>query len=285
MKKSISKISVIIVSWNVANSLKRCLQSILATKYPNLETIVIDNASSDNSVQVAKDLQIAPIVANSKNLGFPRAVNQGLKKATGDYILLLNPDTQIPKDFFSKALEFTRRHLDMGVMGPKFVDPNGNPQGSVFLEPRILTNTPKYTPNLTSEVNAVSGACMFFPKSTLTKIGLFTEKVFMYYEDLDYCRRIRAAGLKVYFDSDVTIVHEHGQSSKQIQNQKYRNLIETLIYPIRKMLNIPNTSSSSERYRTEAGIWYNGWGKSVVMALVSWTGQKFRKLFANNTST
>ena len=201
------KISVIIVNWNVTDSLERCIKSVMDTKYPNLELIVIDNNSDIKPKNIT--------VQNDKNIGFPAAVNQGLKKSTGDYLLVLNPDTRIPKDFFAKALEFAKSHPDMGVMGPKFTDPDGTSQGSVFPEPSIFKISQKYTPSSVSIVNAISGACMLLPRSTVVKIGNFTEHVFMYCEYLDYCRRVRKAGLKVYFNSDITIIHEHGKSSSQ----------------------------------------------------------------------
>ena len=256
MNKS-PKISIIVVSWNVAGSLKRCLDSVFATKYPNLEVIVIDNASSDDSVHVTKNYHDVTVVKNLQNVGFPRAVNQGFKISTGDYFLVLNPDTRLPKDFFTKSLNFTKSHPDMGVIGPRFTDPDGSPQGSIFKEPSMFSIHPKYSLNITSDVNAVSGACMFFPRSTLDKIGPFTEKVFMYFEDLDYCRRIRAAGLKVYYNPEITIIHEHGQSSKQ--------------------------SPNAQKYLWQSNLWYNGPIKHYLMAIISWTGQKFQKLLGNNT--
>jgi len=123
------KINVVIVSWNVAQSLKRCLESVFTAKYPDLEVFVIDNASTDDSVKIAKSFPGVKVVANFNNIGFPKAINIGLRQSRGDYILLLNPDTRIPKDFFVKALDFARSHPDMGVMGPKFTDPDGTPQG------------------------------------------------------------------------------------------------------------------------------------------------------------
>src|SRR3989344_5214574 len=126
------KINVVIVSWNVAQSLKRCLESVFTAKYPDLEVFVIDNTSTDDSVKIAKAFPGVKVIANFNNIGFPKAINIGLRQSRGDYILLLNPDTRIPKDFFAKALDFAESHPDMAVMGPKFTDPDGTPQGSVF---------------------------------------------------------------------------------------------------------------------------------------------------------
>src|SRR3989344_6028131 len=129
-----SKVSIVVVNWNVNDSLQRCLDSIWATKYPQLEVIVVDNNSTVKP-QIDKKVKY---IQNSQNLGFPKAVNQGLKVATGDYILILNPDTRIPKDFFDAAIKFIKSHPDAGVMGPKFVNPDGTVQGSGFSEPSIF---------------------------------------------------------------------------------------------------------------------------------------------------
>ncbi len=241
------RVSVIIVNWNVAKSLERCLSSVWATKYPDLEVIVIDNASQVK-LKVDKNIKF---IQNSQNLGFPKAVNQGLKRSSGDYLLILNPDTRLPKDFFVQAIQFIKAHPDAAVFGPKFVNPDGTDQGSVFNEPSIFGSNQKYTPATVEEAFAVSGACLFLPKSTIAKIGYLTEEVFMYYEDLDYCRRIHKAGLKVYFSPDLVIIHEHGSSARQ------------------------NPKTSDWRGELwKSSLWYNGTIKHYLMWLVSWVGQK-----------
>ena len=265
------KINVVIVSWNVAQSLKRCLESVFTAKYPDLEVFVIDNASTDDSVKIAKSFPGVKVVANFNNIGFPKAINIGLRQSRGDYILLLNPDTRIPKDFFVKALDFARSHPDMGVMGPKFTDPDGTPQGSVFPNitvPSVFKENwlgkkglnDKYTPNSTGEVFSLSGACMFFPRQILTKVGYFTEEVFMYYEDRDFCRRIKSAGLKVYFNSEITIIHEHGKASSQSAKAN------------------PTLLPFWKGYLWDSSLWYNGPIKHYLMTLISWSGQKWQKL-------
>ncbi len=257
------KISVICINWNVAEAFGRCIKSILDTMYPNLELILIDN-NSDKHPKIPKDPRIT-YIQNESNIGFPAAVNQGLKLFSGDYVLLLNPDTKIPKDFFIKAVDCLLSDSKIGVMGPKFVDPDGTPQGSVYRETSIARSmqeywfgkkglTEKYTPeaNNFSQVDVVMGACMFMPKKIVKKVGLFTDKVFIFYEDFDYCRRIRRAGYKVIFNPDISIIHEHGQSTKQ--NPLANELLMT------------------------ASRWYNGQTKHSILWFIIWTSQKFQKL-------
>jgi len=260
------KISVIVVNWNVSESFLRCIKSVLDTKYPNLELILIDNYS--NKVpKIPKDPRII-FIENKSNIGLPKAWNQGLKIITGDYVLILNPDTRLPTDFFGKGMALLKSDSKIGILGPKFVDPDGTPQGSVSHEISIINAIrefwfgqkgafEKYIPtNLQPlTVDTVSGACMLMPKEVIQKIGLFTEKVFMYYEEKDYCRRVRKAGLKVVFDPDITIVHEHGQSSAQ--------------------------NPEVNKYIIQASKWYNGLPKYYTLWFIMWTSQKMKKLRHN----
>lgn len=256
------KISVVTVNWNVNDLLHDCLKSVLATDYPNLEVIVVDNASRRRFLPPSDPRVV--FVRNKINVGLPRAWNQGLKLAGGDYLLILNPDTQLPVDFFVRMVETAKSIIDVGVIGPKFVDPNGRPQGSVFPEPSVINYirqywlgrfglVDKFTPTspLPVEVNCVSGACLFFPRSTYERIGPFTERTFMYYEDLDYCRRIRRAGLKVVFNPKTTIIHGHGRSTRQ-------------------------TGGAAHRYLWDASLWYNGTFKHYLLWFVTWSAQKLK---------
>ncbi len=259
------KISVIIVNWNVAESFSRCIKSVLDTNYSNLELILIDN-NSDKRPKIPQDPKVT-YIQNKSNIGLPKAWNQGIEIITGDYVLILNPDTRLPTDFFEKGLSLLKSDSKIGIIGPKFTDPDGTPQGSVSHEISVLNairefwlgqkgSFEKYIPieNLPLEVDTVSGACMFIPRSVIQKIGLFTEKVFMYYEEKDYCRRVRKAGLKVVFDPNVIIIHEHGQSAMQ--------------------------NPEVNKYIIQASKWYNGLVKYYILWFIMWTSQKFRKIIA-----
>jgi GT2 family glycosyltransferase len=276
--------SIIIVNWNVANSLVECLKSILATNYPDLEVIVVDNASSDDSIaQIKSRFPKTKLIQNTTNLGFPRAVNQGLVESKGDYLVILNPDTKLNPDFIVKTLEFFKDFPNAAMMGPKFVD-----QGSVYTEPTILNTIkmywiksllPKYTPigNIPAPVNAISGACMIMPRSTYDQTGPLTEEVFMYFEDLDYCRRLRRAHLPIYFNPQIEITHLHGRSASQTPQNEYKYFWETLIYPIRSFMGLKNKLPAAARYHNESAIWYNGWIKQIIITLIILTSQKLLK--------
>jgi len=273
MTPDVPQISVIIVSWNVKESLCRCLDSIFTAKYPRLEVIVLDNNSSDGTASEVKKkfAHKLKLIANRQNLGFPKAVNQGLVAAKGEYFLILNPDTRLPADFFRLCLDFARQNPGFGVMGPRFTDPDGSSQGSVFPEPTLVAAIRKYwlgddsaynkyTPEASHpvSVNSVSGGCLFFSRSTMEKIGMLTEKVFMYFEDLDFCRRIRRAGLPVIFHPGITIIHEHGQSTAK--------------------------SPDTQKYIRDAGLWYHGPFKYYLITAVIRSRQIIDKIISGKRS-
>jgi GT2 family glycosyltransferase len=222
---------------------------------------------------VSKSFPVVKYFQNTTNLGFPKALNIGLRQSSGDFIVILNPDTILPRNFFTQSLTFFFQHPDAKLMGPRLLDANGEVQGSVFPEPSIISTflefwlgktglTSKYSPDTNSplQVNSVSGSCMVMPRLTVKQIGLFTEKVFIYFEDLDYCRRIRARGGKIYFNPAIQIIHEHGSSAKQSLKAS------------------PDKNPFWKGYLWESSLWYNGPIKHYLMTFISWTGQKWHNM-------
>lgn len=250
--------SIIIVSWKVKDLLKKCLRSIESARGDlTLEIFVVDNDSQDGTVEMVKHdfPQVNPVkygeavnfskknlfngvklIASDKNFGFARANNLALKQATGEYALLLNPDTELKADTLSHALEFMKRSPDCGVLGPKMFYPDGSLQPSVRRFPTVwpillmLLKLPKIFPHLKSidrylavdfdyskeqEVDQVMGAFMLMPKKVIEQVGLLDERFFVWFEEVDLCRRIKAAGFKIIYSPSVSIVHHGGKSFKQ----------------------------------------------------------------------
>ncbi|MGB9911230.1 MAG: glycosyltransferase family 2 protein [Microgenomates group bacterium] len=262
-------LSIIIVSFNVGKLLKECIESILKNKNElSYEIIIVDNASTDNSVKIVKKLGVKElrVIENKKNLGFAKAVNQGIKKARGDYILLLNPDTKVKPGSLKNLLSFAKSHPDVGVIGAKLINPDGSIQSSVYHFPSLWRAFKefwlgekgayeKYTPlgEKPLEVDAVTGAVMLISRKTIKKIGLFDERYFMYFEDLDYCRRVKKAGLKIYYLPTVKILHHHGQSAKKVGDQ-------------------------ARKWLVKSSKIYNGIIKYWLLTFIIWSGQKWRKI-------
>lgn len=233
------KLSIIIVNYNVEYFLEQCLHAALnASKNISCEIIVVDNNSVDGSVAMVEEkFKGVTLIANKKNTGFSFANNQAIKQASGEYILLLNPDTVVEENTFEKVLAFMDAHPEAGGLGVKMLDGKGNflPESKrglptptvaffkifgfskLFPKSRLFG---KYhlgylDKDKTHEIEILSGAFMLLRKSVLDKIGNLDEAFFMYGEDIDLSYRILKAGYKNYYFADTRIIHYKGESTKK----------------------------------------------------------------------
>lgn len=231
-------VSIIIVSWKVKELLKKCLESIESSRGGlDLEIFVVDNASNDGTVEMMKqNFSEIKLIASDKNLGFAKANNLALKQATGEYVLLLNPDTEINSETLPKSIEFMKGHPKCGALGPKMIYPDGKQQPSVRRFPTIwpvllmLLKLPKIFPNLKSinrylakdfdyskeqMVDQIMGAYIFIPRQALEKVGYLDERFFIWFEEVDLCRQLRMAGYEVWYSPSISIIHYGGKSFSQ----------------------------------------------------------------------
>lgn len=268
-------ISIIIVSYNTKNLTLSCIKSIVEQRDGlNKEVIVVDNGSTDGSLSALLDLDYSAtdfklkIIQNNKNLGFAKANNKAIKESHGKYILLLNSDTVVKKDSIIRMYEFACHKKDAGAVVPRLLNPDGTIQASVFLFPTILRAInqywlgkkgilDKYYPVTKKEVvveSAVMASFLITPEA-LKLAGLLNEKYFMYFEDLDYCRKLKKSDLKIYYLPDASVYHFHGASGKKLFEEKnqWRRLI-----------------SSSKIYH---GIF-----KHYLYNFIIWSGQKWQRL-------
>lgn len=233
------KLSVIIVNYNVEFFLEQCLYSVYkAAKSISTEVFVVDNNSVDGSIKMLKEkFPDVTLIQNKENTGFSYANNQAIQLAKGEYVLLLNPDTVVEEDTFSKTIHFMDEHPDAGGLGVKMLDGKGNflPEskrglptpavafykisGLAKLFPRSKTFGKYHLGYLdkdkTYEVDVLSGAFMLLRKETLNKIGLLDDTFFMYGEDIDLSYRITQGGYKNYYFADTRIIHYKGESTKK----------------------------------------------------------------------
>lgn len=261
-------LSIIIPSYNTKEILRRCLESIKKEERGiGLETIVVDNGSDDGSVEmIKKDFPAVKLICNSENLGFSRAVNQGIKASSGKVVFLLNSDTRLTRGSLKKLLELEKR-VGPAIIGAKMINPDGSPQPSVFHLPSLkraileywLGRTgyfSKYLPPADQpvEVEAVSGGAMLISQPVFEKVGLLDERYFFYFEDLDFCRKAAKAGFKIYFFPRAQVIHEHGASGRNLADcrNQWRRLI-----PSSKI--------------------YYGALKHYLINFIIWSGQKWRK--------
>jgi hypothetical protein len=237
-------LSVVIVNYNAGTLLSDTVRFLtLAKTRQTLEIIVVDNCSEDSSIDLLQssqsDTKSLSIIRNDKNLGFATACNIGVKNASGQWILFLNPDCEIAQNAIQVMLDALESTPGIGMVGGLLLNSDGTEQVggrrtvptpwrslvrvlrlSGFLSKRYPKLFPDFQlhkealPNAPIEVEAISGACMLVKLETLQRIGLLDEGYFMHCEDLDLCMRIRASGLKILFVPGAKILHHKGTCSK-----------------------------------------------------------------------
>lgn len=251
------KLSIIIITYNSEKLIGPCLDSIYkTTKDLNYEVIIIDNASQDNTVSfLQKNYPKINLTLNRQNVGFARAVNQGIKKAGGEFILLLNPDMRVLDKTINKSLAYLEKNSDVGILGCQFLYPNMKIQASfgnfpsLFTEFLQATYLYKFLPwgrfipesvlskkrfKKIQEVDWLSGSYMLMRQKVFEKIGLFDENFFMYLEDVDFCFRAKEAGFKVVYFPKVQVIHYHMASTKKDPSKAIINELKGLIYYFQK---------------------------------------------------
>jgi hypothetical protein len=235
-------LSIIIVNWNTRELLRGCLtaltedgrrktdslsRSSVLRPPSSVEIIVVDNASADGSAEmVERDFPIVRLIVNEGNLGFARANNRGIAMSRGRYVLLRNSDTVATPDALGMLVAFMDAHPEAGVIGPRLLRPDGTAQPYAFggdptlgyLLRRAFNRMLRrgylhdWDTNAIQEVDWVSGACLMARRAAIEQAGPLDEAMFMYFEDNEWCLRIRNAGWKVYYDPQAAIVHLGGQS-------------------------------------------------------------------------
>ncbi len=240
-------VTAVIVTWNSGVRLRECLLSILGN-HSNLalQTLVVDNASTDDSIErVASNFPAAEVIVNTENRGFARACNQGLRAACGRYILFLNPDTLLGAGALDEMVAYIDEHPEVGILGPKLLNPNGSRQlsyrrfptysAALFNRTSLLTRlfplnrfSSRYLRSDQNHgqvevVDWVGGACMLVRREAIDDVGSLDESFFLYCEDVDWCKRMWAKGWKVVYFPKAQGVHHIGHSTSQAP---FRSIIE-----------------------------------------------------------
>lgn len=250
------KLSVIIVSWNVREDLIRCLESLY--KYPasDFEVIVVDNASTEGTVEAVKsEFPEVILIANSHNRGFAAAINQGIDNSQAEYILLLNPDTVVYQNSLNGLIRFMDKNKNVGVCGPQLLNGDGTIQLSARRFPtfrgalyrhtafrylRIFRNEYKkwlmkdFDHRIQKDVDQVMGAALMTRRSVVEQVGRMDESFFMYYEEVDLCYRIKQAGWRIVYVPEAEITHLGGRSAGQIPAAKRIMAMTSLLKFFRK---------------------------------------------------
>jgi len=231
-------LSIIIVNWNVRDLLDACLASIYASDLEavNYEIIVVDSASDDDSIDMLREKYPAVILLpQTKNIGFTRGNNIGLARAKGDYLLLLNPDTELSPEAVALLLKYLKADPQVGIIGPHTLNTDGSHQSTRRRFPTLVTGIFESTwlsawapatierdyrmldrrDNDIIEVDWVQGSAFMLRRAVYVDIGGLDEGYTMYSEELDYCRRAKSAGWRVVYHGGAQITHHGGKSSEQ----------------------------------------------------------------------
>lgn len=270
------KLSIVIVNLNTKDLTVGCIRSIEKEvgSIP-FEVLLTDNGSNDGSVEAFKEIEKEKfwkdkftLILNDNNTGYAKANNQGIRKAKGKYILLLNNDTVVHKNALQRLVSFADKNVDAGVVGSRLLNIDGTLQMSCYHFPTI-TNAikeywfgekglfEKYAPKGEKPVtvDSVVGAAFLITPEAKKRVGILDERYFAYFEDIDYCRQTWKKGLKVYYLPDSVITHYHGATFKKLANEaeRWKKLI-----PSSKI--------------------YHGTVKHYILNTILWVGQKCQKI-------
>ena len=234
-------LTIVIVNWNTRDLLRECLASVFThVRDMSFEVFVVDNASTDGSAALVREsFPAVRLIANATNEGFSCANNRAIRQATGEFILLLNPDTLLVEDAFSPLVRLARERGEIGAIGPKVVSRDG-----ITVQHACARRLPSlyfsfcYTSGLAAKfprtrlfggeilsfwdhqtsryVDALTGACMMVRRTAIDQIGLMDENQFMYGDDVDWCKRILDGNWRIFYDADVRIIHYGGESTAQL---------------------------------------------------------------------
>jgi GT2 family glycosyltransferase len=271
----------------VSQDLAQCLESLRANQDVGHEVIVVDNASHDDTLEMLRGFPEARVIANQDNRGFAAANNQALTVATGDYLLLLNPDTVVPPGALRELLNFAASQPEAGVIGPRLLNPDGSLQASCRRFPtvraalirhtvleRLLRHAAATRDYLMSDwdhqtprdVDWVSGACLLVRRAAWEQVGPLDEGFYWGSEDVDYCFRMHRAGWRVMYTPQPAITHAVGRSTTQV-------IVPTIIRTHRSMQRLYAkhlARSWAGRVAVTVGVWLRAGMLIATFHLANW---------------
>lgn len=232
-------LSIIILNYNQEKlsqiCLENCQKQISGLDY---EIILVDNNSEEKNkkylISLKEKYPQVKFIFNKENLGYAKANNEAIKKAQGEYILILNPDVIILNKAVSKMFEFLKKNEKVGVVGPQLLDPDHSIQYSCYRFPKIYTPIARRTflskynffkkelqrylmldfnHQEIKEVDWLIGACLMFKKEVFNQINGFDKRYFLYFEDVDFCRKLKKHGYQVIYFPESKVIHFHRRLS------------------------------------------------------------------------
>jgi N-acetylglucosaminyl-diphospho-decaprenol L-rhamnosyltransferase len=224
------KLTVVVVNWNAGDRLLESVRSVLDSTAEAV-VVVVDNDSTDGSVErLTERYPAVRVVQTGENLGYGRGANAGLQVVESEYLVVMNPDVFLGPTALAETTSYLESHPAVGVVAPRLEDPEGNALVTCGLRPRLSDAVcrklllhlvlPFYRfrrvrPVESSEVDWVTGACMVGRREAFTAVDGFDKAIFMYFEDLDLCLRLKTAGWSVHYHPEAVARHIGGHSSAQ----------------------------------------------------------------------
>jgi hypothetical protein len=237
---------IVILTLNHRDMTADCLRSVLQMTYPHYRVVIVDNGSTDGTVEFVKErFPDVTVIANSRNLGFAAGCNVGIRHAMAegaDYVLLLNNDTLVPPDLLDHLI--AQALPNAGILMPR-ISYSDEPGRLWFAGSRrhwLTLDARDFGPygprqihdNELCAVDYVFGTAMLIRRAVLERVGLFDEAFFMYYEDMDFCLRVRAAGFELYYVPGVTVQHRVSASTSTHPPIRYYHKARSSVYFFRK---------------------------------------------------
>ncbi|MDW8105332.1 MAG: glycosyltransferase family 2 protein [Armatimonadota bacterium] len=288
-------LSILIVNWNTRELLRACLQSL--RRYPlsePMEVWVLDNASPDGSAEMVRtEFPEVHLVASERNLGYAAGNNLLLQQAQGEYLLLLNPDTEVTEGALDTAVRYLREHPDVAALGAKLVYPDGRVQRSVrgFPEPeavmweylglaRLFPHSRRFgayrmtwfTYDQIAEVDQPMGTFLMLSRCAVRAVGLMDERFPIFFNEVDWCYRAKQQGLRMVFHPGVVIIHHGGASTRQVRPQmiweSHRSLQKFYEKHYRHRLPKP------VYWLIRASIFLNAWLRTLGRGREGWQGER-----------
>jgi len=226
------KVFIIILNWNGCEDTIECIESLKKINYSDYKIVVVDNGSTDESLDVIpRKFGDIAFIETKKNLGFAGGNNVGIKYALenqADYVLLLNNDTVVEPDFLTKLVEAAESDKKIGIVGPiiMFYDKRDTiwfgggrvnwlrTRGEHISYGQVASDKWSVI-SKAEEVDYITGCCFLIKREVIEKIGLLSEDYFLYYEDVDWCLRSKKAGFRSVFVSSAKIYHKQSRSTKE----------------------------------------------------------------------
>jgi len=217
-------VSIVSINYNGAAVTCEMLESLKKISYPNIEVIIVDNASKEDPKSIVQNHPWIKFIRSERNLGFAGGNNLGFKEATGKYFLMLNNDTEVPIDFLEPLVERMELDANIGCVSPKIIFHHspGVLQFAGFnpINPFTVRGTAigygmqddgRF--DQSHPTSRAHGAAMMVSRKVVEEIGLMADLYFLYYEEMDYCERIKRAGYSIWYESRSTIFHKESMST------------------------------------------------------------------------